>query len=95
MNTYSKYTTNVFVAKCPEQHEKGETIEVTTKFGKENECIVFNLVHRDKEGNFYYSIVRSDGFNMQEYAKAKAERKRENLNQVTNRNYDKSKNLLD
>ena len=74
MNTYAKYTANVFVAKCPEQHEKGETIEVTTKYGKENECIVFNLVHRDKEGNFYYSIVRSDGFNMQEYAKAKAER---------------------
>jgi hypothetical protein len=74
MNTYAKYTTNVFVAKCPEQHEKGETIEVTTKYGKENECIVFNLVHRDKEGNFYYSIVRSDGFNMQEYAKVKAER---------------------
>lgn len=74
MNTYAKYTANVFVAKCPEQHEKGETIEVTTKYGKENECIVFNLVHRDIEGNFYYSIVRSDGFNMQEYAKAKSER---------------------
>jgi hypothetical protein len=74
MNTYSKYTANVFVAKCPDQHEKGETILVTTKYGKENECIVFNLVHRDKEGNFYYSIVRADGFNMQEYAKAKAER---------------------
>ena len=74
MNTYSKYTANVFVAKCPGQHEKGEAILVTTKYGKENECIVFNLVHRDKEGNFYYSIVRADGFNMQEYAKAKAER---------------------
>lgn len=74
MNTYAKYTANVFVAKCPEQHEKGETIQVTTKYGKENDCIVFNLVHRDKEGNFYYSIVRADGFNMQEYAKAKAER---------------------
>lgn len=74
MNTYAKYTANVFVAKCPEQHEKGETIQVTTKYGKENDCIVFNLVHRDKDGNFYYSIVRADGFNMQEYAKAKAER---------------------
>jgi len=74
MNTYSKYTANVFVAKCPDQHEKGEAILVTTKYGKENECIVFNLVNRDKEGNFYYSIVRADGFNMQEYAKAKAER---------------------
>lgn len=74
MNTYSKYTANVFVAKCPDQHEKGETIQVTTKYGKENECIVFNLVHRGKDGSFYYSIVRADGFNMQEYAKAKADR---------------------
>lgn len=74
MNTYSKYTANVFVAKCEEIHEKGETILVTTKYGKENECIVFNLVHRDKEGFYYYSIVRADGFNIQEYAKQKAER---------------------
>lgn len=74
MNTYAKYTANVFVAKCPEQHEKGETIQVTTKYGKENDCIVFNLVHRDKDGNFYYSIVRADGFNYQEFCKAKAER---------------------
>lgn len=74
MNTYAKYTANVFVAKCEEQHEKGETILVTTKYGKENECIVFNLVHRDKQGSYYYSIVRADGFNMQEFAKAKAER---------------------
>lgn len=74
MNTYAKYTANVFVAKCPEMHKKGETITVETKYGKEHECIVFNLVHRDKEGNFYYSIVRSDGFNYQEYCKAKAER---------------------
>ena len=74
MNTYAKYTANVFVAKCPEMHEKGETITLETKYGKEHECIIVNLVHRDKEGNFYYSIVRADGFNVQEFAKAKAER---------------------
>lgn len=74
MNTYAKYTANVFVAKCEEKHEKGTTILVTTKYGKENECIVFNLVHTDKQGFYYYSIVRADGFNMQEFAKAKAER---------------------
>jgi hypothetical protein len=74
MNTYSKYTANVFVAKCKEIHEKGETIFVETKYGKENECIVFNLVHSDKEGNFYYSIVRADGLNYQDYCNAKAER---------------------
>lgn len=74
MNTYSKFAPNVFVAKCPEMHEKGETIILETKYGKEHECIVFNLVGRDKDGNFYYSIVRADGFNVQEFAKKKAER---------------------
>jgi len=74
MNTYAKYTANVYVAKCTEMHNKGEIINVTTKYGKENECIVFNLVHKGADGFFYYSIVRSDGFNIQEYAKQKAER---------------------
>lgn len=74
MNTYAKYTANVFVAKCNEQHEKGETITLTTKYGQEHECIVFNLVARGKEGEFYYSIVRADGFNYREFCKKKAER---------------------
>ena len=73
MNTYAKYCPNVFVAKCTEQHEKGSTIMVTTKYGKENESIVFNLVAQ-KDGYYYYSIVRADGFNVQEYAARKAER---------------------
>lgn len=73
MNTYAKYCPNVFVAKCPEKHEKGEVIPVTTKYGKENDCIVFNLM-AEKDGFFYYSIVRADGYNAQERAKAKAER---------------------
>ena len=72
-NTYAKYCPNVFVAKCPEKHEKGEVIPVTTKYGKDNECIVFNLVG-SKDGFYYYSIVRADGYNVQERAKAKAER---------------------
>lgn len=74
MNTYAKYTANVFVAKCEERHEKGETIVLTTKYGKEHDCIVFNLVLRGKDGFYYYSIVRADGFNAQEFAKKKAER---------------------
>jgi hypothetical protein len=72
-NTYAKYTANVFVAKCPERHEKGENIILETKYGKEHECIVFNLVLR-KDDFYYYSIVRADGFNIQEFAKKKAER---------------------
>jgi hypothetical protein len=74
MNTYSKFCPNVFVAKCPEMHTKGDTILVETKYGKENECIVHNLVGRDKEGNYFYSITRVDGFDSRERAKRKAER---------------------
>ena len=73
MNTYSKFCPNVFLAKCPEPHQKAETIEVTTRYGDENECIVFNLIY-ERDGFFYYSIVRADGFNVQEWAKRKAER---------------------
>lgn len=72
-NTYAKYCPNVWVAKCPERHEKGEVIPVTTQYGKDNDSIVFNLV-AERDGFFYYSIVRADGYNLQERAKAKAER---------------------
>lgn len=75
MNTYHKLCPNVFLAKCDAMHEKGETINVTTKYGKENECIVFNLMF-ERDGFYYYSIVRADGFNMQEWAKNKAERRK-------------------
>ena len=73
VNTYAKYCPNVWVAKCPEQHAKGEIIPVTTQYGKVNESIVFNLVSQ-RDGFYYYSIVRADGYNVQERAKAKAER---------------------
>lgn len=73
MNTYHKFCPNVFVAKCDTMHEKGEIIQVTTRYGKENDCIVFNLVGK-KDGFFYYSIVRADGMNSQEFAKKRAER---------------------
>src|SRR5574344_404401 len=72
-NTYHKYCPNVFLAKCPEKHEKGETIDVTTKYGKENECIVFNLIF-EREGFYYYSIIRADGYNNQERARNKVEK---------------------
>lgn len=73
MNTYAKFCPNVYVAKCDERHERGEEIVVTTKFGKENNHIVHNLVH-ERDGFFYYSITRSDGYNCQERARQKAER---------------------
>jgi len=85
MNTYHKFAANVFVAKCTDQHEKNEVIILTTKYGQEHECIVFNLVGRDKEGSFYYSIVRADGYNVQERAKAKAERYQNWANSAENK----------
>lgn len=73
MNTYHKYAPNVFLAKCTEKHERGEIIQVTTKYGKENESEVFNLIY-ERDGFYFYSIIRADGFNIQERAKAKAEK---------------------
>ena len=73
MNTYAKYCPNVYCAKCDQQYQKGETITVTTQYGKEHECIVFNLL-LERNGAYYYSVVRADGFNVQEWAKRRAER---------------------
>lgn len=74
MNTYSKYCANVFVAKCEEQHEKGSEIILTTKYGKEHECIVYNYLGKTTDGFFLYSIVRSDGFNAQVRAQNKSDK---------------------
>ena len=73
MNTYTKFAPNVYLARCTEKHEKGEIIPVTTQYGKDNDCIVFNLMG-EKDGHYYYSIVRADGFNAQKWAERKAER---------------------
>lgn len=73
MNTYSKFCPNVFLAKCTEEHEKGEVILVTTKYGKDNEHIVHNFLG-ERNGFYFYSITRADGYNVQERAKKRAER---------------------
>jgi len=70
--TYSKYCPNVWLAKCTEKHQKGDIIEVETQYGKINESIVHNLVF-EKDGYYFYSITRADGYNLQERAKRKAE----------------------
>ena len=72
-NTYKKYCPNVFVAQCEEAHEKGEIITLTSKYGKESEVEIYNLVGKRNE-YFYYSFVRCDGLNSQERAKAKADK---------------------
>ena len=74
INTYSKYCPNVFVAKCTEEHQKGDEIILTTKYGQEHECEVFNFLGKTRDGFYLYSITRLDGFNAQERAKRKAEK---------------------
>lgn len=75
MNTYQKFCPNVFVARCEEQYQKGEEIIVETKYGGEHRCIVFNQVgKKEADGVFFYSVVRADGFNVQEWAKRRADR---------------------
>lgn len=73
MNTYSKFCPNVFLAKCSEKHHKGEVIQVATKYGKENDCIVHNLIY-EKDGFFFYSITRQDGTNAQTVAQKRIEK---------------------
>ena len=55
-NTYYKFAPNVFLARCTEKHEKGEVIPVETKYGKENDSIVFNLIFAGNFGNNSLSL---------------------------------------
>ncbi len=73
MNTYVKFAPNVFLAKCEQPHKKGEKIIVTTRYGKENEHIVHNLIKKI-DNHYYYSITRADGYNSRERARRKSER---------------------
>lgn len=70
MNKFKKYCPNVWVAECDEEYEKGEIIELETKYGKTVECEVYNLILQ-KNDKYYYSIVRMEE---QTYAQRKAER---------------------
>ena len=70
MNKFKKYCPNVWVAECDEEYEKGEIITLETKYGKEVECEVYNLILQ-KDDKYYYSIVRLEDMT---YAERKAER---------------------
>jgi len=73
MNTYRKYIPIVYLAECTEQHEKGEIITMSTKYGQEHEAEVHNLIF-EKNGMFYYSVTRADGTNTQTWAQRRAEK---------------------
>lgn len=71
MNKYKKYCPNVFIAQCEDKHGKGETIIITTKYGKEIENEIHNYLGT-RDDFHLYSVTRVDGFNSQERAKNKA-----------------------
>ena len=81
-NTYAKYCPNVWVAKCPEQHEKGEIIEIETRSGRTHECEVHNYLGQAKSGCYYYSITRTDGTNKATMAQRRADRRLEWANKA-------------
>lgn len=85
MNTYVKFCPNVWIAKCDAPHEKGDHIFIQTKYEKENECIVHNLIGKKNEC-WYYSITRADGFSHREWV----ERKKEKLEYSAERYMQKS-----
>lgn len=70
MNKFKKYYPNVWIAECDEEYDKGDTIELETKYGKAVECEVYNLVAQSNE-KYYYSIVRLED---KTYAERKAEK---------------------
>lgn len=70
MNKFKKFCPNVWIAECEEKHEKGDIIYLVTKYDKEVECEVYNLVAA-KNGLFYYSIVRIENLS---YAERKAQK---------------------
>lgn len=81
MNTYHKFIPNVFLAKCESRHEQGQVIKVSTRYGKENDCIVWNLIF-ERDGFFFYSITRADGFDSQDWAKKRMERRLAQANRL-------------
>lgn len=70
MNKFKKYCPNVWIAECEEEYEKGDIIQVETKYGKKVNCEVYNLVLQ-KDDKYFYSIVKIEE---QSYAERKAER---------------------
>lgn len=95
--TYIKYCPNVFVAKCENEHSKGEIIEVQTSRGNLHECEVHNFVGRTKDGCYAYSITRTDGTNKATVAARRAERRREwaqKAEERSSRYFDKSQSAV-
>lgn len=91
-NTYIKIVPNVWGLKTSQEFNRGDITTITTKYGKENEVIIFNKVKVIGDYNVY-SIVRADGFNAQTYAQNKADKRQEWANSAEKKStefYEKS-----
>lgn len=69
MNKFKKYCANVWIAECEEEYEKGDIIELTTKYNKEVECEVYNFLGKTSTEKYLYSIIRLED---ESYAERKA-----------------------
>lgn len=84
MNKFKKYCPNVWIAECEEEYEKGEIIQLETKYGKMVECEVYNLIEKSSD-KYLYSIVRLE-------EKTYAQRKAESYNNSAANHMSKSEN---
>ena len=84
MNKFRKYCPNVWVAECDEEYEKGDIIQLETKYGKKVECVVYNLINKSND-KYFYSIVRLE-------EKTYAQRKAESYNNSAANHMAKSEN---
>ncbi len=64
---------NLFLVESEVPLEKGEVVEVTTKYNKQVEVLIYNLYNQNDEG-YYYTYTRTDGLNVQTHAKRKVEK---------------------
>lgn len=71
---YKKYCPNVWLAETLGTYERGEIIEVETRYGKVNRHVVHNLIGERADGTKFYSITRLDGTNTQTVAQRKADK---------------------
>jgi len=74
MNKFKKYCPNVWIAECEEEYEKGDIIQLETKYGKEVDCEVYNFMGytgTKENPNYCYSVVRVED---KTYAERKAEK---------------------
>ena len=71
MNNFSKYCSNVWLAKTTDNFKKLDEIILTNKYGKESPRIIYNLIY-SKDGSNYYSIALPN--DVVPYAQRKAEK---------------------